>query len=94
VARAAAAYYWKPRTYTWSRALPETKTPGLADLEKIEAIRHKMGIEEKLKSLALQITTGKIFSSRPTEEKKGTGYQVVTYLTGEKKVAKRVDYKE
>ncbi len=94
VLRSALTYYWKPRIYTWSRTLPESKIPGVAELEKIEAIRQRMGIEEKLKSLALQITTGKIFS-RPAEKvSKSQEYQVVTYLTGEKKVAKRVDYKE
>lgn len=93
VLRSALAYYWKPRVYTWSRSLPETAFPGVTDLERIEALRRRMGIEEKLKSLALQITTGKIFS-RTEPTKKADEYQVVTYLTGEKKVAKRVDYKE
>lgn len=86
------AYYWKPRIYTWSRTLPETSLDA-SSVEKIEALRRKMGIEEKLKSLALQITTGKIFSRSPEENRK-EGYRVVTYLTGEKKVAKRIDYKE
>jgi hypothetical protein len=94
ILRSALAYYWKPRVYTWSRTLPETALPGATELQRIEALRRKMGIEEKLKSLALQITTGKIFS-RPQGTREGEKqYQVVTYLTGEKKVAKRVDYKE
>jgi hypothetical protein len=53
-----------------------------------------MGIEEKLKSIALQITTGKFFTQLGTPRNSNTEYQVVTYLTGEKKVAKRVDYSE
>ncbi|MFH0806646.1 MAG: PrgI family protein [Candidatus Brennerbacteria bacterium] len=93
VLRSALAYYWKPRVYTWSRMLPETTLPGVAELQKIEALRRKMGIEETLRSLALQITTGKIFSRLPEMKKQEKQYEVVTYLTGEKKVAKRVDYK-
>ena len=90
VIRSAISYYWKPRLYTWSRNLPET-TLNVEGLEKIEALRNRMGIEEKLKSLALQITTGKIFS-HPSPSSEQERYQTVTYLTGEKKVAKRVDY--
>lgn len=93
VLRAAFAYYWKPRIYTWSRTLPEA-TLDTSKLERIEALRRRMGIEETLKSLALRITTGKIFLKPPEADSRREGYQVVTYLTGEKKVAKRVDYTE
>ncbi|MBI2278764.1 MAG: PrgI family protein [Candidatus Brennerbacteria bacterium] len=91
VLRAALSYYWKPRTYVWSRALQE-ETLDLSQIEKIEALRRRMGIEEKLKNLALQVTTGKIFSRRGNATNPRARYQTVTYLTGEKKVARRVDY--
>lgn len=94
VLRSAFAYYWKPRVYTWSRTLPETAIPGTDELKRIEALRTRIGIEERLKSLALQITTGKIFSRLEEKRDGEKQYQVVTYLTGEKKVAKRVDYRE
>lgn len=93
VLRAALAYYWKPRVYTWSRAIPES-TIGTASIDKIEALRTRMGVEATLKSIALQVMTGKIFSRPQEKEGSGKKYQVVTYLTGEKKVAKRVDYTE
>ncbi|MDP3974950.1 MAG: hypothetical protein Q8P88_01525 [Candidatus Jorgensenbacteria bacterium] len=93
VLRSALLYYWKPRIYTWSRELPESSLEGVSDLEKIQALRKRMGIEEKLKSIALQITTGKIFSRPPGKAGAEKQYQIVTYVTGEKKVAKRVDYK-
>ena len=94
VLRAALAYYWKPHIYTWSRAPSESKLPGAGDIEKIDALRRKIGIEEKLRSLALQITTGKIFSTSAESGRRKEKYQTVTYLTGEKRVVKRIDYKE
>jgi hypothetical protein len=50
-----------------------------------------MSIQEKLQELTLSVVTGKIFSEKP-ETKNGEHYQAVTYITGEKKLAKRVDY--
>lgn len=93
VLRAALAYYWKPRVYTWSRAAAETSLD-TSRLEKLEALRRRMSIEETLKSLALQITTGKIFSRMSESLKNGDRYQTVTYLTGEKHTARKVDYKQ
>jgi len=94
---AALKHAWNPRTYTWQRKFAET-TLDTSGVEKIEAMRRSIGIESKLKSLALAVTTGKIFSGftqpgtkRGSEEKER--FQVVSYLTGEKKVAKRIDYK-
>jgi hypothetical protein len=94
---AAAKHAWNPRTYTWQRKFAET-TLDTSGVEKIEAMRRTIGIESKLKSLALAVTTGKIFSGltqpRAKEEKdERERFQVVSYLTGEKKVAKRIDYK-
>ncbi len=87
---AALNYFWQPRTYTWQRTAPETSFE-IYDLEKIQAARRSMTFQEKLKSAALDITTGKIFSAKPAK-KQHPRYQAVTYLTGEKKMAKRVDY--
>jgi|GEM_PF-533671 hypothetical protein len=94
---AALKHAWNPRTYTWQRKFAET-TLDTSGVEKIEAMRKTIGIEGKLKSLALAVTTGKIFSGlsqpsagRTADEKQR--FQVVSYLTGEKKVAKRIDYK-
>jgi len=90
---AATAYFWKPRTYTWQRKFAET-TLDTSGIEKIEAMRTRMSIQEKLKSIALSVTTGRIFSGlmQPGPSKKER-FQVVTYLTGEKKVARRIDYR-
>ncbi len=84
-------YSLNQRTYTWQRQAAKT-TLELSD-EDLTNLRKKIGVGDRLKSLALKVTVGKIFS----KEKAGGGggkekYEVVTYLTGERKVAKRIDY--
>ncbi len=88
------SYLAKPKTYTWQRQRAETAIE-VSD-ESIKTLRQKMGIQEKMKSLALKMTVGKISDKKEEGEQKGRrvgeGFEVVTYLTGEQKVAKRVDY--
>ncbi|MEK7512742.1 MAG: PrgI family protein [Patescibacteria group bacterium] len=93
---AALSFLWKPRTYAWRRDLPGA-TADAPSLDRIQALRNTMGIQERLKSIALSVTTGKFLQRfagqrAPTSEGKER-FQVVTYLTGEKKVAKRIDYR-
>ncbi len=82
-------YTWGPRTYTWQRVTPEA-TLDTAELEKIEFMRRTMSIQGKLKSIALGVMTGKLLGGG--DGPPGERYQVVTYMTGERKLAKRVDY--
>lgn len=90
---ASIGYLWRPRTYTWQRAIEE-KTLDVSDIERIRTIRNNMSIGEKLKSVALAVSTGKLFSGGDNgkEEKKSDRFETVTYLTGEKRQARRVDY--
>jgi hypothetical protein len=93
VLAAAFGYVWSPRQFTWQRAMQESELD-TSNIEKFEAARRSMKFQEKLKSLTLSVTTGKIFSSLnsgPTETKKEKR-QAVTFLTGEKQMAKRIDY--
>lgn len=85
------SYLWRPRIYTWQRPVvtSEMDMPGL---QKLEAMRRNMSIQDKLQELALSVVTGKIFSENKTNNSGGERYQAVTYLTGEKKLAKRVDF--
>jgi hypothetical protein len=85
-------FIWKPKVYTWQRAMKETMLD-VSDIEKLQSLREKMSIGDKLKTIALHITTGKLFSPKQLKEREEKErFQVVTYLTGERKVAKRVDY--
>ena len=94
--RHAFRFAWNPRRYVWEREIPKAQLD-ISHIEKLEALRQRMKIEEKIKSVALGITTGKLFSLdqfRQSErgEKEKEHFQVVTYLTGERKLAKRIDY--
>ncbi|MEK7629964.1 MAG: PrgI family protein [Patescibacteria group bacterium] len=86
---AAVGFVWQPRQFIWQRAIKETELD-ISQIEKIEAARKSMNLQEKIKSLALDVATGKLFS--PKTKDGDDKYQVVTFLTGEKKIAKRVDY--
>lgn len=90
VVSSAFAYFWQPRVYTWQRVNPTT-TIDLGKMNDIEDLRHRMGLEERLKNVALRITTGKIFAA-PKEKGQPQGYETVVYLTGERRQAKRIDY--
>lgn len=93
VLQSSLTYYWKPRVYTWQRPIAETALD-ISSVEKLEAARRSMSIQEKLKSIALNITTGKLLSPQEfREQTPKERYQPVTFLTGERRLAKRVDYK-
>jgi len=91
VVKSAFSYMWRPRTYTWQRAITQTVLD-TSELEKLEEVRNKMGIQEKLKSIALGVATGKVFSPGKWRKEEEERLQVVTHLTGEREMAKRVDY--
>ena len=82
-------YVWSPRIYTWQRVAPQT-TLEIPDFQKIEEIRKNMSVQEKLQSIILNVTTGKVFKFKP--EKGQEGFQAVTFATGEKRMVKKVDY--
>ena len=85
-------YFAQSRTYTWQRQTAKT-TLELSDKD-LNNLREHMSIQEKLKSLALKVSVGRILGKGlPAENNSGKkGYEVVTYLTGEQKLAKRIDY--
>ena len=86
-----ALQFWqKPKTYVWKREI-KTVNLDVSSIEKIEALRRNMSLQAKIKSAFKNITTG-TFLKKEKEQKEQ--YQVVRYLTGEKRMAKRVDYSE
>lgn len=90
--RAAIDFFRKPRKYVWKRDIKTTELD-ISALEKIEAVRQEMGMQEKMKSAAVSANTGeeKLVEEKKKKDSKDK-YQVVRYLTGEKKLAKKVDY--
>lgn len=84
------------KTYVWQRKATET-TISVGNKDHIDAIRSLMGLGEQIKSIALKVTTGKIFDGKEKGEKNGKipekeGFEVATFETGEKKLVKRIDY--
>jgi len=91
----AAILFWqRPKIYVWQRKDPTT-TLDVSALERIEALRRHMSLQEKIRSVTLSITTGNIpfFKKKKGGEQKEK-YQVVRYLTGERRIAKKVDYSQ
>ncbi len=85
-------YFIKPHTYTWQRSFAQ-KTLEVGDLDNVENLRENMSVGEKIKSIALGIATGKIFSTNDQRlQDQRSKYETVTFLTGETRLAKRVDY--
>lgn len=60
VIRAGIHFFLGPRIYTWQRTI---EAP-LYEEEKIETARKTMGAKEKLNSIMLTVTTGKLFSPK------------------------------
>lgn len=84
-------YFLKPRIYTWQRIMSE-KTITIAE-EDIFKMRRNMGFQEKLKDFAEKITTGKLFKRDEIKQRQAKEkFEVVRRITGEKELAKRVDY--
>lgn len=82
------SYLWKPRLYTWQRQTARESV----NISEVEELRGKMSLQEKLKSVALGITTGKFFKPAENIGEDGEKFETVMYLTGERRRAKKVDY--
>jgi hypothetical protein len=90
--RAGLRFFLNPKIYTWQQNI---RLPQYEDLENtsIENTRKSMGVQEKLNSIVLNVTTGKLFSPKQLRsEQKKENYQVATFVTGERRKVKRVDY--
>jgi len=87
-------YTVQPQMYTWKRE--EKKVASKSDtLEKIEKIRKQINIGKRIKSIALNVATGKTSSPEKLREvKKKESYQVAVFSTGERRLVRKVDYSE
>lgn len=89
-------FFWGPKTYRWKKG-GETTDVEVGESQKIDFMRKAMGLQEKLKNIATGITTGKIVKQTPDSPEKShksrqRGEAVLILETGEKKIAKRIDY--
>lgn len=91
VAVSAFWFLWRPRTYTWQRT-DSKETIDTSSLEKIEAIRKKMGLQERLKSAAFGVIASKKRDAQSIRGEQSRNFQTVSHLTGEREKARRVDY--
>ena len=94
----AASYYWKPKMYLWQR------TPEKGKLPKLKTSQEKFGgIKSSLENLMNQLKTSK--NPIPQREKtiqpsildrtksSKERFEVMRKITGEKEIARRVDYR-
>jgi len=88
-------FFWSPKVYAWKK-IDETNDIEVGESQKIDFLRKAMGLQEKLKNIATGITTGKIIKNTsttpPTKKSRERGEAVLILETGERKIAKRIDY--
>lgn len=95
ILRAALGYALHPRIYTWQRTFPQTSF-STDETDPIQNIRKHMNFEEKLKSIALSVTTGRAAPTAGPDARASErgGYGVATFTTGERRAVRRVDFTE
>ena len=92
VIKSALLFWQKSKIYVWKKEIP-LETLDVSALEKIEALRHSISLQEKIKTAALAMTTGKILPfSGKRKSKPKIRYQTATFIGGEKRKVRRVDY--
>lgn len=85
---------WRPKIYTWQRIVPE-KTFEIPEENLINIInaRQNLGFQEKLKMSAQKIITMPWRKSEKISQNRSVQrYEIVKELTGEREIAKRVNY--
>ena len=89
------SYIMGSKTYVWQRKANEESIK-ILDEDKVKKMRKDMSVQEKIKSIALSVTTGKIFNDKTHKsgdnKKTNDKFEVATFTTGEKKLVKRIDY--
>lgn len=98
IVQSAVSFLLGSRTYVWKR--PEPKKEAVVPQKSVETKRKNMGIGDRIKSIALSVTTGKILDKKEHPHHDGEenlivpkeGETVATFETGEKKLVKRIDY--
>lgn len=82
----------RPHIYTWRREAP-TMMIDTAGIDRLEALRKQMNVQEKLKAISSFLTTRTTKTAQNIRGGQAEEYTNVRYASGESRVAKRVDYK-
>lgn len=92
VLKAAIMFLTQPRLFIWERNFSEKAVEKKSRADKA---RQSIGAQEKLKSISLNVTTGKTLSPKAfRDEQKKKGFEEAIFSTGEKRLVKKIDYKE
>jgi len=92
---AALGFYWKPRTYLWQRTAESAET-GKAEKLELPKTPAVQSLLEKLTTSRAAVPQREKAVPPPSSEKikAQTGqYEILKKFTGEREVAKRVDYR-
>lgn len=90
---AAISYFWQPKTYTWQRIVPSQtfEIPEEGTIDIISA-RKNFSLQATLKNLAQSVLISKISPTEKIAQQRRKEFHVVRELTGEREIAKKVDY--
>jgi len=88
-------YYWRPRIYLWQREIEKESIILPEEAKQIEEIKKDLSFQQRIKSLGQKILTSRspLPREKPTNRSIQERYQVFRKSTGERQVAKRVDYR-
>ena len=82
-----------PRTYTWRREFEKAESIDTSSLERLQALRQKAEMQEKLTALKTFITTyAKRGGEQIRAEQRKERFETVQYMTGEEEKARKIDY--
>ena len=87
-------FYWRPRTYVWQTKHPQVKKDGAAIKSEARGIPIESIISgESLRNIWEKLQTGAKISDRQFFQKAVERYQILQRITGERRAARRVDYR-
>ncbi len=92
VLKAVFSFLVQPRMFIWERNF---SVKAAEEKSRADVARRSMSVQEKLKSISLNITTGKTLPPKAfRDEQKKKGFQEAVFQTGEKRLVKKMDYRE
>ncbi|MEK7624184.1 MAG: PrgI family protein [Patescibacteria group bacterium] len=88
-------YYWRPRIFLWRREAEKMEIILPEEEKQIEEIKKELSFQQKIKSLGQKITTSRLPlpGEKPTNRSIQEHYQIFRKPTGERQMARRVDYR-